>query len=76
MLTKFVLKIDYSEKFRKVEAEIWEELSLKMEKKTFDRKFENFEIEADKANKGLKKELSTIREVADRMRRKTEENVH
>ena len=33
-------------------------------------------MEADKANKGLKKELSTIREVADRMRRKTEENVH
>ena len=76
MLTKFVLKTDYTEKFRKVETEIWEELSLKMEKKIFDRKFEHFEMEADKANKGLKKELSTVREVCDRMRRKTEENVH
>ena len=38
--TKFVYKTDYIEKIKKVETEVWEELSLKVEKTTFDRKFE------------------------------------
>ncbi len=32
MLKKFSLKTDVMEKFKKIETEIWEELSLKMEK--------------------------------------------
>ena len=32
MLVKFSLKTDVSEKFRKVEQDIWEELALKLEK--------------------------------------------
>lgn len=73
MLTKFALKTNVQEKFQKVEKEIWEELALKMEKKVFDRKFEHFEQEADTNNKRINKEIGSVREVADRMRRKTEE---
>ena len=35
-LGTFVLRVDVSEKFRKIEKEIWEELALKLEKKFFD----------------------------------------
>jgi len=73
MLTKFLLKTDFNEKFKKTEAEIWEELATKMEKKIFDRKIEAFEVEADTEKKRVTKELQAIREVCDRMRRKTEE---
>mmetsp|Transcript_9060 Transcript_9060/g.12313 ORF Transcript_9060/g.12313 Transcript_9060/m.12313 type:complete len:94 (+) Transcript_9060:62-343(+) len=72
-MTKFVLKTDVSEKFKKVEKEIWEELALKLEKKTFERKFDHFEQEQASADRSTKKEISSIREVIDRMRRKTEE---
>lgn len=45
MLTKFVLKNDYLEKFRKVETEIWDELATKLEKNDFNRKIDSFEEE-------------------------------
>ena len=76
MLVKFPLKTDVNEKFRKVETEIWEELALKEEKATFERKIEHFENEAEIEKKSVNKQLSSIREVTDRMRRKTEENIH
>ena len=72
-MTKFVLKTDVSEKFKKVERDIWEELSLKLEKKTFERKFDHFEQEQLNAEKQTKKEIASLREVIDRMRRKSEE---
>ena len=72
-MTKFVLKTDVSEKFKKVEKEIWEELSLKLEKKTFERKFDHFEQEQLNQEKQTKKEIASLREVIDRMRRKSEE---
>lgn len=37
MLAKFVLKIDFIEKFKKTESDIWQELETKMVKKDFDR---------------------------------------
>ena len=55
MLVKFALKTDVSEKFRKVETEIWEELALKLEKTVFDRKIETFEIETDTEKKSVAK---------------------
>lgn len=76
MLKKFSLKTDVMEKFKKIETEIWEELSLKMEKKVFDRKFNHFEIEQEKQVKMTRKETSSIRELCDSMRRKTDENNH
>jgi len=36
MLTKFVMKTDFTEKLRKTETELWEELATKMMKKDFD----------------------------------------
>ena len=51
MLTKFVLKTDFSEKFRKTETEIWESMATKMEKKVFDRKIESIEHDMDKERK-------------------------
>jgi len=76
MLAKFILKTDVQERFKKVETEIWEELASKMEKKIFDRKFDHFEQEQEKQVKQTKKELASIRESCDRMRRKTDENNH
>ena len=66
-----------AEKFRKVEKEIWDELSLKVEKKTFERKLEHFELEQGNLDKKFTKEIQIMREVQDRIRRKTEEqNIH
>lgn len=76
MLVKFALKTDVNEKFRKVEQELWEELALKQEKTVFDRKIEHFENEAEIEKKSVNKQLSSIREVTDRMRRKVEETSH
>ena len=76
MLTKFVLKTDYSERLANIEREIWEELALKLEKKAFERRCRGIEEEADAEKKRTNKDLGTIREVCDRMRRKTDENVH
>ena len=42
---RFVLKAEVQERFRKVEKEIWEELSIKLEKSVFDRKFSDLEVE-------------------------------
>ena len=76
MLVKFALKTDVNEKFRKVEQELWEEIALKQEKTVFDRKIEHFENEAEIEKKSVNKQLSSIREVTDRMRRKVEETSH
>ena len=43
MLTKFVLKTDYTERLKKMETEIWEELAIKLEKKVFDRRIQGIE---------------------------------
>lgn len=45
MLTKFVLKNDYLERFRKVETEIWDNLATKLEVNVFNRKIDTFEAE-------------------------------
>ena len=42
-----------------------------MEKKTFERKYSHFEIESENKDKLVKKELSSLREVLDQMRKKT-----
>ena len=55
MLVKFSLKTDVSEKFRKVEQDIWEELALKLEKQVFDRKIETFETDSDLEKKSVAK---------------------
>jgi hypothetical protein len=73
MLTKFLLKTDFNEKFKRTEAEIWEELATKIETKIFDRKIEAFEVEGATEKKRVNKEMQAIREVSDRMRRKQEE---
>ena len=65
------MKVDVQERFKKVEREVWEELALKMEKKTFDRKFTHFETEVEARDKLVKKEISSLREVLDAMRKKT-----
>lgn len=76
MLTKFVLKLDFNEKFKRVEQEIWEELATKMEKKSIERKFDHIEQSSDQEKKRTNKEMSAIREVFDRMRRKVDEANH
>ena len=43
MLTKFLLKTDFNERFKKTETEIWEELHLKQEKQAYERKMFHFE---------------------------------
>lgn len=47
MLTKFVLKLDFNERFKKSEQDIWEELGTKMEKKSIERKFEVMDATAE-----------------------------
>ena len=42
---RYVLKAEVQERFRKVEKEVWEELSIKLEKNTFERKVGEIEIE-------------------------------
>ena len=69
-MTKFIARVDVQEKFRKLEKELWEELALKLEKKTFDRKIEGFEAERETALKSLGKEIATLREVLTRLRTK------
>lgn len=76
MLTKFVLKLDFNEKFKRVEQEIWEELATKMEKRSIERKFDLLEQSEENEKKRVSKELSSIREVIDRMRRKVDETTH
>ena len=44
-----------------------------MEKKTFDRKFTHFETEVEARDKLVKKEISSLREVLDAMRKKTQD---
>ena len=72
-LPKLALKVDVKERFEKQERELWEELSLKMEKKVFERKFTHFELESDNKDKLVKKELLSLREVLDQMRKKTQD---
>ena len=43
---KFALKVDVSERFQKVEQDLWEEMTTKLEKKVFDRKVEAIEVTA------------------------------
>ena len=76
MLTKFVQKVDYNERFRKIETELYEQLNSKLETKIFERKIEHFENKEEKNKIQYSKELSSLREVNDRMRRKTEETTH
>jgi len=72
-MTKFIARVDVQEKFRKLEKELWEELALKLEKKTFDRKIEGFEAERETALKSLGKEIATLREVLTRLRTKQDD---
>ena len=40
MMSKFVLKIDFSERLSHTEKEIWDELGKKQDKSIFSKKFE------------------------------------
>ena len=42
-MTKFVLKIDFTERLGQIEKEIWDELNKKQEKTVFTKKFEQYE---------------------------------
>lgn len=75
MIQKCVLKTDFSERVKQTEVEIWEELARKQDKAVFSKKFEEYEEGADIYQKKITKDISTLRELFDRMRRKTEESV-
>ena len=51
-------------------------MATKLVTTVFDRKIEHFENEAEIEKKSVNKQLSSIREVTDRMRRKVEETAH
>ena len=56
-----------------MEKEVWEELAIKLEKKTFERKIESFEQDRETQFKGVQREITSIREVIDRIRKRQEE---
>lgn len=76
MLTKFVLKVEYNERTKKMEQDSWEALATKMEKKSIERKFDLLEQTAETEKKRVNKDVGAIREVIDRMRRKVDEANH
>ena len=73
---KFALKVDVSERFQKIEQDFWEEMATKLEKKVFDRKVEAIEVTADKEKKRQNKDMGSLRELVESMRRKTDETLH
>ena len=48
MMTKFVLKIDFSERLGQIEQETWDELSKKQDKSIISKKFEQYEQDTEK----------------------------
>ena len=48
MMTKFVLKIDFSERLGQMEKETWDELGKKQDKSIFSKKFEQYEQDSEK----------------------------
>ena len=74
-MTKFVHKTDFSERVKQTEVEIWEELAKKQDKTVFSKKFQDYEDENEQQKKQVNKDLCTLRELFDRMRRKTEESI-
>ena len=72
-MTRYIARVDVQEKFKKMEKEVWEELAIKLEKKTFERKIESFEQDRETQFKGVQREITSIREVIDRIRKRQEE---
>ena len=69
---KYAVKVEIIEKFNRMEKEMWDELKLKMEKRTVTQKFEFVEDEIEKLAERNVKEIAQVREVCDRMRKKNE----
>ena len=51
-------------------------MASKLEKKVFDRKVEAIEVTADKDKKRQNKDMGSLRELVESMRRKVDENQH
>ena len=72
---KFILKTDINERLQKIEKEIWEELETKLRIDKFDMRFNNFEMDMNQVHKSLNQDISNLREICDRIRKKNEDNV-
>lgn len=76
MLTKFVLKTDFTERIMQTESELWDEIAKKQDKSVFTKQFEQYEQDAKKYQERISKDIRTLRELFDRMRCKTDESIH
>ena len=76
MMTKFVLKTDFSERISLLTKEIWDELVKKQDITVFAKKFEQYEQDSDKHQTRFNKDIQTLRELFQRMRDKAEETMH
>ena len=55
---KYAVKVEIIEKFNRMEKEMWDELKLKMEKRTVTQKFEFVEDEIEKLAERNVKEIA------------------
>ena len=55
--------------------EIWNELNTKLKADSFEKRFNAYEIDVGSTHKQIHTDIGNLREIADRIRKKNEENV-
>ena len=59
----------------RLEKEIWDELKTKLKTDTFEKRFNSYETDVNATHKQIHRDIDNLREIADRIRKKNEDNV-